>query len=141
MYICCNISAFSQEYVYVSVEKADLKEGTGFFSEKVTQIDYGTRLLVLENTIKDKWIQVTNENNPLQTGWILSSNVTTKRILNIFSNTGNSDKEIALAGKGFTEGEISTNNANYEAVNELEKYEQNPEELKQFIIEGKLKVE
>ena len=42
---------FAQSFVYVSVEKADLKSGTGFFSEKISEVRYGTKLFVLENSM------------------------------------------------------------------------------------------
>lgn len=139
--LCLGLPIFAQEYVYISVEKADLKEGTGFFASKVAQVEYGTKLLVLENSIEDKWIKVTEEYNQSVYGWILSSNVTKKRVINYFNNNSNSSKEIALAGKGFSEGDISLEVKNFDAVDVIEKNTLSNEELKQFITEGKLNVE
>ena len=139
-----NLSTFAQKYVYVQVEKADIKSDTGFFSEKIETVRYGTKLIVLENTIKDKWIKVTNENNVSQTGWILSANVTSKKIINYFSNNGTTEKEIALAGKGFSESKISSKRKNFEAVNTIEQLSKEANKnnnLEKFITEGKLKVE
>ena len=37
LFIFTSLPIFAQEFVYVSVEKADLKSGTGFFSEKISE--------------------------------------------------------------------------------------------------------
>ena len=139
--LCLGLPIFAQEYVYVSVEKAEIKDGTGFFASKVAQVEYGTKLIVLENSIKDKWIKVAEDYNNENCGWILSSNVTKKRVINYFNNNSNSNKEIALAGKGFSEGDISLEVKNFDAVDVIEKNTLSTEELKQFITEGKLNVE
>ncbi len=139
-----NLSAFAQKHVYVSVEEAQIKSDTGFFSEKIVDVKYGTKLIVLQNTINDKWIKVTNEKNTSQTGWILSANVTSKRVLNYFANNGTTEKEIALAGKGFSESKISSNKKNFEAVNTIEQISKETNKktnLEKFITEGRLKVE
>ena len=91
---------FAQEFVYVSVEKAELKNSTKSFSEKVSELSYGTKLLVLENTIEDKWIKVAVSDNQKVSGWILSENVTKKKIVKGLKKFGSSDSESALAGKG-----------------------------------------
>ena len=144
LFLVTSFSAFAQKYVYVSVEKAEIKSDTGFFAEKIATAKYGTKLIILENTIKDKWIKVINENNTSQTGWILSANVTPKKVINYFSNNGTTEKEIALAGKGFSESKISSKRKNFEAVNTIEQLSKDAnknENLKKFITEGKLKVE
>ena len=135
-----SLPIFAQEFVYVSVEKADLKEGTGFFANKVTEIEYGTKLIVLENTIKDKWIKVVEEANQKTYGWILSSNVTKKKIVNAYANTGASNKEIALAGKGFSEGQVSSGKIDYDELEKIEEFATtlDMKKLQNFISEGKL---
>lgn len=139
-----SLSAFAQKHVYVSIEKAQIKTDTGFFSEKIADVKYGTKLIVLQNTINDKWIKVRNENNTSQTGWILSANVTSKRVINYFTNNGTTEKEIALAGKGFSESKLSSRKKNFEAVNRIEQLSKKTNEnnnLEKFITEGNLKVE
>ena len=134
---------FAQKYVYVQVEKADLKNTTGFFAEKVAQVKYGTKLWIIENTLKDKWIKVASESNQEIYGWILSANVTPKKIINHFTNNGTTEKEIALAGKGFSESKISSKRKNFEAVNTIEQLSKEANKnnnLEKFITEGKLKV-
>ena len=144
LFLVTNLSAFAQKHVYVSIEKAQIKTDTGFFSEKIADVKYGTKLIVLQNTINDKWIKVRNENNTSQTGWILSANVTSKRVINYFTNNGTTEKEIALAGKGFSESKLSSRKKNFEAVNRIEQLSKKTNEnnnLEKFITEGNLKVE
>lgn len=138
-----SLSAFAQEYVYVSVEKTDLKNGIGFFAEKVAQINYGTRLIILENTIKDKWIKVAEYKNQEVFGWILSANVTKRKVVNLIDKTQTSSKELSLAGKGFSEGKISSGTVNYKDLDLIENYASiiKNEELLKFIQDGKLKGE
>ena len=144
LFLVTNLSAFAQKHVYVSIEKAQIKTDTGFFSEKIADVNYGTKLIVLQNTINDKWIKVRNENNTSQTGWILSANVTSKRVINYFTNNGTTEKEIALAGKGFSETKLSSRKKNFEAVTMREQLSKKTNEnnnLEKFITEGNLKVE
>ncbi len=140
---CTSLPIFAQEFVYVSVENADLKEGTGFFANKITEVGYGTKLIILENTIKDKWLKVADNYNQDIFGWILSSNVTKRKVVNLFDKTGTSKKEISLAGKGFSEGDIDSGSTDYDALDKIEKFATNlnMEELKNFITEGNLKGE
>ncbi len=49
---------FAQSFVYVSVEEAELKSGTEKIAEKIATLEYGTKLILLENTLDDKWIKV-----------------------------------------------------------------------------------
>jgi hypothetical protein len=49
-----SLSAFAQEYVYVSVEKTDLKNGIGFFAEKVAQLKQFLINFVSAETVDEK---------------------------------------------------------------------------------------
>lgn len=143
LFILTSLPIFAQQFVYVSVEKAELKEGTGFFANKVSEADYGTKLLVLENSIEDKWIKVTEEGNQTVAGWVLSSNVTKRKVINLLDKTKTSGKEIALAGKGFSEGKVNSGKTNYQALDKIENSAKNldTEKLKSFIQNGNLKGE
>lgn len=143
LFILTSLPIFAQQFVYVSVEKAELKEGTGFFANKVSEADYGTKLLVLENSIEDKWIKVTEEGNQTVAGWILTSNVTKRKVINLLNKTKTSGKEIALAGKGFSEGKVNSGKTNYQALDKIENSAKNldTEKLKSFIQNGNLKGE
>lgn len=111
-----SLSAFAQEYVYVSVEKTDLKNGIGFFAEKVAQINYGTKLLILENSMEDEWLKVAINENQEVFGWILSANVTKKRIVKFMDRLSSKEKEHALAGKGSEMEKKENNTINFNSI-------------------------
>ena len=94
------LPTFAQSFVYVSAEKAELKSGTGKTATKITTLEYGTKLVLLENTLDDKWIKVAKSDNEKICGWILSSEVTKRKIVKFMDNLSSSEKEQALAGKG-----------------------------------------
>ena len=117
--LCISLPIFAQEYVYVSVEKAEIKEGIGLFANKITQVKYGTKLIVLENSIKDEWIKVCHTKDESISGWILSSNVTKKRIVRFLNNKSSAEKEQALAGKGSSIEKSNSDNNNFNSLKKI----------------------
>ena len=117
--LCISFPIFAQEYVYVSVEKAEIKEGIGLFANKVAQVKYGTKLIVLENSIKDEWIKVCHTKDESICGWILSSNVTKKRIVRFLNNKSSAEKEQALAGKGSSIEKSNSDNNNFNSLKKI----------------------
>ena len=117
--LCISLPIFAQEYVYVSVEKAEIKEGIGLFANKIAQVKYGTKLIVLENSIKDEWIKVCHTKDESICGWILSSNVTKKRIVRFLNNKSSAEKEQALAGKGSSIEKSNSDNNNFNSLKKL----------------------
>ena len=115
--IFITLPIFASEIVYVSKEKADLKNGTNLLSEKVKELTYGTKLLVLENTIQDKWIKVAEFDNKEICGWILSENVTKKKIVKNLKKFGSADSESALAGKGSQADLSNSTNKKFDTFN------------------------
>ena len=109
---------FAQSFVYVSVEKADLKSGTGKIAEKIKTLNYGTKLVILENTLEDKWIKVAKSDDEEICGWILTSEVTKRRVVKFMDKLGSSDKEQALAGKGSS---IENSTPNKNVINSIKK--------------------
>ncbi len=107
---------FAQEFVYVSVEKAEIKSSAGLFSEKVAEIRYGAKLLVIENSIEDEWLKVADKENQEVTGWILSANVTKRRIVKFMDKLSATEKEHALAGKGSTIDKTKDNTTNFNSI-------------------------
>ena len=104
------LPTFAQSFVYVSAEKAELKTGTGLFAEKIAELKYGTKLLILENTLDDEWIKVVKSDDEKIIGWILTSEVTKRKVVKFMDKLGSSDKEQALAGKGSSIEKTSPNN-------------------------------
>jgi uncharacterized protein YgiM (DUF1202 family) len=127
--------------VYVNVKTLQLKSGTGFFAGKAgTPLAYGDQAAVLQ--VKGKWVEIQYKGRTTFTGWTNSSNLTTKRVV-ASGGTGNaSAKEVAMAGKGFSE-EVenvykSNGNLNYAAVDATEGITVPESELYNFITEGRL---
>jgi uncharacterized protein YgiM (DUF1202 family) len=122
--------------MYVSVKTADLKNGTGFFAKKTATVAYGDQVTVL--AVNGKWAQV---QSGTKSGWISSANLTSKKIVAQGSGSA-SAKELALAGKGFSEEveqEYKTGqNLDYSQVDALEKVKVSDEDLLSFIQEGRL---
>lgn len=112
------LPTFAQSFVYVSAEKAELKTGTGLFAEKIAELKYGTKLLILENTLDDEWIKVVKSDDEKIIGWILTSEVTKRKVVKFMDKLGSSDKEQALAGKGSS---IEKTSPNKNVINSIKK--------------------
>ncbi len=114
---CACLPIFAQEYVYVSVEKAEIKEGANLLASKVTEVKYGAKLIVLEKPEKGDWIKVAyTKKDESISGWIQSSNVTKKRIVKFLNDKSSSAKEQALAGKGSSIEKSNSNNGNFKSI-------------------------
>lgn len=129
--------------MYVNVEEAELKSGTGFFSSRVGFLPYGARVKVLEE--KGKWTQVESVDNSLISGWLSASSLTRKKILTSdgVNTVSASADELALAGKGFSaevEAQYTTeaNAAAYALVDEIESTPMDKDGLFDFIVQGEL---
>ncbi len=126
---------------YVSVEKVFLKSGTGFFSKKVAELSYGQQVLVLQEDGSKSYVSV-HENDSIA-GWISNSSLTTKKIVVRDNKTvSTSADELALAGKGFNQ-EVedfykNDKEIDFSVVDAIESISIKEEELKKFIVDGKL---
>ena len=119
---------------YVAVYSAPLKEQAVFFAKDLGSLSLGdTVTLVRED---GKWTQV---RVGTITGWVLSSSLSTRRILT--SGINATATEIALAGKGFSpelEMAYRKSGLDYSIVDMMEKTVIGTEELLEFISEGRL---
>jgi hypothetical protein len=125
---------------YVTAKTVQVKSSTGFFAGNRGTLSYGAQVAVLQ--VKGKWAEIRSAGSPAITGWIASSNLTTKRISASGSGTGASAGEIALAGKGFNE-EVENaykagGNLNYADVDKTEALRVSQEDLYKFVTEGHL---
>jgi uncharacterized protein YgiM (DUF1202 family) len=125
--------------VYVTARSLPLKSGTGFFARTLGTLAYGDSVTVLQ--INGKWAQVEYRGRTTISGWTAHTNLTTKRVL--AAGTGSaSSREVAMAGKGFTEEVESvyreTNSADFDAVDLIEAGKVSDEDLLSFISEGRL---
>ncbi len=127
--------------MYVCVKKAQLKTSTAYFAKACGQVRYADEVKVMET--KGKWARVGLMSRPSVEGWIALKSLTRKKLIKKKKSSSASTDELALAGKGLTEGtgnEFKTKgNRNYRAVNTIESMDANNYQLKAFIDRGKLK--
>ena len=125
---------------YINVKTADLKSSTGFFASTTGTVKYGDEVKIL--ALEGNYAQVrTTAGN--KTGWIPKASLTSKRIAAQGTSASASAHEIALAGKGFSpeiesEYKKGETQANYPAVDEMEKLVISVRDLLAFIEEGQL---
>ncbi len=128
--------------MYVNVQEATLKSGTGFFASENGVLPYGAQVKVLAE--KGKWVEIVSAVDNSLKGWVPLSSLTKKKILNdgLFSVSA-STEELALAGKGFSaevENLYKTPATQdiYALLDSIESKEIDKEELFEFVVEGKL---
>ncbi|GHT98764.1 hypothetical protein FACS1894142_5510 [Spirochaetia bacterium] len=129
--------------MYVASKTAELKASTGFFAEILETLQYGDQVTVLQED--GKWVEVRWVDRPSITGWMVSANLTTKRITASGSETSATANELALAGKGFTE-EVedsyktsgAAGAAHYTEIDIMEGRTISKEGLYRFLAEGHL---
>jgi hypothetical protein len=124
--------------VYVAAKTIALKSSTGFFARTQGTLAYGDQATVLR--VNGKWAEVRSAASSLS-GWTASSNLTAKRVVPGSSSTA-TNKEVALAGKGFSE-EVENaykaeGNLNYADVDKTEAITVSEQDLYQFLQDGHL---
>jgi len=126
--------------LYVAVKTVTLKSGTGFFAGSKGTLNYGDRVTVIR--VDGKFAEVRSAANASLTGWTATANLSAKQVISGSSSTA-SAKEVALAGKGFSQEVENSyknqkNDLNYADVDKTEGITVNEEELKKFLEEGHL---
>jgi len=128
--------------LYVAVKTVTLKSGTGFFASNKGTLNYGDRVTVIR--VNGKFAEVKSAANSSLTGWTATANLSAKQIVSGSSSTA-SAKEVALAGKGFSQ-EVENSyksqkgNLNYADVDRTESIKVREDDLKKFLEEGHLKM-
>lgn len=130
------------ETAYVSVQKTEVKSGSGAFAKTVSTLSYGDEVKITK--VEGKWYRIQLPGGSENLGWIPAASVTGRKIIAQGKNkaTASAD-EIALAGKGFSaqvEDEYKHNNSkvNYAAVDALEAFTIKSSAQREFISDGKL---
>jgi len=128
--------------LYVAVKTLTLKSGTGAFDSNKATLNYGDKVTVIK--VDGKYAEIKSEADPAKTGWALTANLSKKQIVAGSTSTA-SAKEMALAGKGFSqETEKNLKNQkkdlNFADVDRTEAIKVKEHEVKKFLEEGKLKV-
>jgi len=128
--------------LYVAVKTAALKSGAGFFAGNKGTLNYGDKVTVI--SVDGKFTEVKSAQNSSLTGWTAASNLSVKQVVSGTSSTA-SAKEVALAGKGFSQ-EVENSyknqkkNVNYADVDRTEAITVREDELKKFLEEGRLRI-
>ena len=128
---------------YVKTKTATLKNGDGNFAKDVGSLSYGDQVKVLDVSGKKVQVQLSSG---AKSGWVDAGNLTKNKITKTASGgtVSASTKELALAGKGFSEESegvysASHRNLDFSAVDAIEAMTISDSELEYFIDEGHLK--
>jgi uncharacterized protein YgiM (DUF1202 family) len=137
-----NTTSQSQgQTMYVAINSAELKSGTGAFANTVGALKYGERVTVLQTS--GRFMEVRSDVNQSLRGWTAEANLTTRQVV---PGAGGSatDRDVAMAGKGFNQ-EVENSfrsqnrNLNYNDVDRVETMTTiNQTELRRFLEEGRL---
>ena len=129
--------AFSQarNTRFVAVEAAEVMSSTNFFARNLGALQFGDEVTVLRDS--GRWTEVRAGN---LTGWVVSASLSPRRTVRAAGAV--TPDEVALAGKGFgSEVESQYRQAgvpDYSLVDMVEAIAIPMEELRRFIIEGRL---
>ncbi len=129
-----SVMAFAETY-YVSVKNSNLKAKPSGASKNLASVKYGDPVTWVKTD--GAWTLVSTGKTE---GWISTNAITKRKIVNT-GKVSTDAKEIALAGKGFSEGlETDSENTNYTAVNSVERNAVSESENASFKTKGGLKV-
>jgi len=120
---------------FVAVESADVRASAGFFARNVGALSLGDEVTVLRDS--GRWSEVRAGG---LSGWVVSASLSPRRILR--AGAAVTPGEVALAGKGFgreVENEYRrAGGPDFSLVDEMEAMAIPMDELRRFIIEGRL---
>jgi len=127
---------------YVAVKTVTLKSSTGAFAESVGTLNYGAKVTQIK--VDGNYIEVKSADNPSLTGWVTVASLTTKQIVAGTAASTTTAKEVALAGKGFSQEAEKTlsqkKELNYADVDRVEKIVVREKDIVSFLKEGELKM-
>jgi len=132
------LPAFSQQGAnvrFVAVERAEVRSSTGFFAEGVGTLSLGDEVTVIRDS--GRWSEVRAGSVG---GWVASASLSPRRTVR--AGSAITPGEVALAGRGFgreAENEYGRESGLcYSPVDAMEAVSISEEELRRFIIEGRL---
>jgi hypothetical protein len=129
---------------YVAVKTVTLKTGTGAFAENVKggTLNYGAKVTQIK--VDGNFMEVKSADNPSLTGWVTTASLTSKQVVAGGAASTTTAKEVALAGKGFSqEAEKSLSQKkelNYADVDKVEAIKVREKDVEKFLKEGDLKL-
>lgn len=131
--------------LFVQVRESELRSAPGFLSQIVEKLSLGDEVTYVAS--RAGWHQVTLLETG-QSGWIHEGSVrenkqTTLQLAGEGTTRTVSSREIALAGRGFSESMEgsygSDNHLDFSAVDDLEARRIGPEEIVAFVLEASLR--
>jgi SH3-like domain-containing protein len=132
----------AQETLSVQVKESEIRATPSFLGKIVARVAYGDRVGVIEK--RGPWRKVSVGGGKVQ-GWMHTSALTSKRIAlhagetNV--QTGATQNELALAGKGFNE-QVETQyrkenkNLDYTWINRMETFKVSSDTMRSFLVQG-----
>jgi len=128
--------------LYVAVKTVTLKSHTGAFAESKGTLNYGAK--VTQVKVEGNFTEVKSADNPLLTGWVTTASLTSKQIVAGGATSTTTAKEVALAGKGFSQEAEKTlsqkKELNYADVDRVEAIKIREKDVESFLKEGELKM-
>ena len=119
---------------FVAAENLAVRSSTGFFSRNLGTLRFGDSVTPVRES--GRWTEI---DAATVSGWVLSANLSPRRVLTPGSPV--TPAEVALAGKGFgaeIETEYRREGPDFSLVDKMEKISVSLEQLQQFIIDGRL---
>ena len=135
------VAVAATETVTVVVKKTSIRRDRQFYAPALAEADLGDAFSVLAR--EKGWVKVGTKSGE---GWLHESAVTAKKVVASSKGPGGgnvADEDIALASKGFNpkvESEYRKKNpdANFAAVDRMEKLGASEQELGSFLRDGNL---
>jgi len=128
--------------LYIAVKTATLKSSTSAFAENKGTLSYGTKVMQIK--VDGNYTEVRSADNPSLTGWVTTASLTSKQIVAGTAASTTTAKEVALAGKGFSQEAEKTlsqkKELNYADVDRVEAIVVRERDIKKFLEEGELKM-
>jgi uncharacterized protein YgiM (DUF1202 family) len=140
-FLCLPLLSYAEETMNVQVKESELRATPSFLGKITVKVVYGDRVTVMEK--KGAWRKVSLKSGVQ--GWINSSALTTKKIIlqagQSTVQTGATQNELALAGKGFNnqvEASYMAQNQklDYTWLNQMEKFKVTPDQMTVFLAKG-----
>jgi len=129
--------AFSQarNTRFVAVETVEVQSSTNFFARNLGALPLGEEVTVIRDS--GRWTEINAGN---LTGWVVSASLSPRRTVRASATV--TPGEVALAGKGFgreVESQYRQEGGpDYSLVDAMEATIVSMEELRRFIVEGRL---
>jgi len=128
--------------LYVAVKSAVLKDGVGAFAANKGTLSYGAK--VVQVKVDGNYTEVKSVDDPTLTGWVTTASLTSKQIVAGTAASTTTAKEVALAGKGFSQEAEKTlsqkKELNYPDVDRVEAIKVREKDIESFLKEGELKM-